>query len=291
MARFTNRNVELETSALEREREGVQARIGVVSERVTYLEGRVAAEREARALGLLTEAAVQATVQELEAARGELVALDLQLRENEVRGYVVAGRKEQDLDVWERQLREAEQELEALRLRLEQTSQVVSPYEGTVREIRADEGQIVTAGSALIGLERVGGPLYAVVFIPTEGKRIQPGMSAQVAPVTVKREEYGFMLGTVTFVSGQPATPQGMMRVLRNPALAEQLSGQAAPFMVEVALSTDAEAMSGFQWSSPGGPPLQVESGTLCEVRVVVREQRPISLVIPLVRRKLGRSA
>ncbi len=140
-------------------------------------------------------------------------------------------------------------------------------------------------------MERAGGPLYAVVFVPTEGKRIQPGMEAQISPVTVKREEYGFMRGAVTFVSAQPATPQGMMRVLRNPALAEQLSGRAAPFMVEVSLETDPETVSGFAWSSPGGPPLDVESGTLCVVRVVVREERPISLVIPLVRRKFGLSA
>ena len=191
----------------------------------------------------------------------------------------------------QRQLREAEQEVEALRQRLEQTSQVASPYEGTVREIRADEGQIVTAGSALIGLDRVGGPLHAVVFIATEGQRIQPEMNAQVTPVTVKREEFGFMLGTVTFVSRQPATPEGMLRVLRDPGLAEQLLGQAALFMVEVELEADTETVSGFHWSSPAGPPLRVESGTPCEVRVVVSEQRPISLVIPLVRRRLGLSA
>jgi HlyD family secretion protein len=126
------------------------------------------------------------------------------------------------------------------------------------------------------------------VFVPTEGKRIQPGMDVQVSPVTVRREEYGYMLGTVSFVSPQPATRQGMLRTLGNEILVEQLAGAGAPFLLEVALQADPEARSGFRWSSGGGPPTRVESGTLVSVRVVVDRQRPISLVIPAFRSALG---
>jgi HlyD family secretion protein len=107
----------------------------------------------------------------------------------------------------------------------------------------------------------------------------------------VKREEYGYMLGEVEFVSNQPATPQGMRRTLGNEILVEQLASQGAPFLVEVDLSEDSTTTSGFRWSSPRGPPVRVESGTICVVRVVVQEERPISLVLPIFRSALGLSA
>lgn len=290
-ARFTTRNVELEGRSLERERAGLESRLEAARERAEWLRERVSAEREALDLGLVTEDAVQARQQELESTRGEITALELQLQENEVRGHMLSNREAQDLASWDQRIRDARQEAAALRLEMERTSRVVSPDAGIVRELRADEGQIVSAGEALVSLERVDAPLHAVVFVSTQGKRVRDGMRAQVSPVTVRREEYGYMLGEVEFVSGQPATPQGLMRVLRNPALVQQLSGGGAPFLVEVTLERAEGTPSGFAWSSPQGPPQEVESGTLCRVRIVAAEQRPISLVLPIFRRTLGLAA
>ena len=134
----------------------------------------------------------------------------------------------------------------------------------------------------------IDAPLQAVIYVPTEGKRIEAGMTARVSPVTVRREEFGFMIGDVDFVSPQPATPAGMQRTLGNPILVQQLSGFGAPFLVRVDLQADPSTPSGFRWSSSEGPPRAVESGTAVSVEVVVEEQRPISLVIPLIRSALG---
>jgi HlyD family secretion protein len=130
--------------------------------------------------------------------------------------------------------------------------------------------------------------MQAVIYVPTEGKRIEAGMSARVSPVTVRREEFGFMVGEVEFVSPQPATPEGMQRTLGNPILVQQLTSLGAPFLVRVDLREDPTTPSGFRWSSSQGPSRPVESGTSVSVEVVVEEQRPISLVIPLFRSALG---
>ena len=42
------------------------------------------------------------------------------------------------------------------------------------------------------------------------------------------------------------------------------------------------------RWSSPLGPPTAVDSGTLCQVRVIVAEQRPIGLAIPILKSSAG---
>ncbi|MEE2899670.1 MAG: NHLP bacteriocin system secretion protein [Gemmatimonadota bacterium] len=288
--RFTTANTELESGTLDREALDQERQIVVAQERISWLEGRVEAEREARALGLITEGTVQNTVQLLEASRGELNGLHLQLQNNDLRRLLLENRSVETMDQMDERIREAERTLQSLTLELERTSIVLSPYRGYVREFRTDVGQLTTAGQAIVSLEMVDAPLHAVIFIPTEGKRIQSGMEAHVSPATVRREEYGFMIGEVSFVSAQPATPAGMRRTLNNDILVQELSAFGAPFVVEVSLERDEATVSGFRWSSRRGPPVSVESGMSVSVDVVVARRRPISLVLPIFRNALGLS-
>ncbi len=287
---FTSSNASLETEVLDAEREDLTRRQASISDRIHWLEGRVEAEEEALTLGLVTPEAVQNTIQQLEAARAELNGVEMKLQNNDLARLLLSNRSSESIEDVDQRIRTAERDLQALRLQLEQSSIVLSPYAGYIREIRSDVGQLVVSGQSLVSVEMVDSPLQAVVFVPTEGKRIQPGMEAHVSPVTVKREEYGYLLGTVSFVSPQPATREGMMRTLGNEILVEQLAGMGAPFLVEVDLLTDPDTPSGFQWSSGSGPPGTVDSGTMVGIEVVVEEQRPISLVIPAFRSLLGTS-
>lgn len=289
-AEFTSTNVRLETESLDRERVDLERRVTAADERIAWLEERLAAEEEALELGLLTPQAIQNTRQELEGARGERAGLELRLQSNGLARLLLANDSSMTMTEVTDRIREARGELAALTLDLEQSSSVLSPYAGYVREIRTDVGQIVAAGQAVATVEMVDAPLQAVIYVPTEGKRIEPGMEARVSPVTVRREEYGFIRGEVAFVAPQPATPQGMQRILGNEILVQQLAGMGAPFLVRVELVRDSVTVSGFRWSSSAGPPRRVESGTTVSVEVVVEEQRPIGLVIPVLRSALGAS-
>jgi HlyD family secretion protein len=120
-----------------------------------------------------------------------------------------------------------------------------------------------------------------------DGKKVYPGMTAQISPFNVKREEYGFMLGMVTNVSEFPSTPQGMKKVLNNESLIKVLSQGAAPIEIYADLVPDPRTVSQYKWSSPKGPQTEIHSGTMCYVSITVREQAPITLVIPLLKRYL----
>ncbi len=165
---------------------------------------------------------------------------------------------------------------------------VASPYTGRIVELKVDPGSPIEQGTALLSLEGLNAEgrvdLVAVIYTaPAEGKKIRPGMDVQVSPSTVRREEYGFMLGKVASVGQFPATPQGMLRVLGNSELVKTLSAGGAPIEVRVTLSADAQSASGYAWSSRAGPPIQVDSGTLCNAWITLDQRRPISLVLPVL--------
>ncbi|MGC8917588.1 MAG: NHLP bacteriocin system secretion protein [Thermoanaerobaculum sp.] len=166
---------------------------------------------------------------------------------------------------------------------------VTSPYNGRVLEITANVGDLVQPGTRLVTLEDPSQPLKAVLFVPAaEGKKIAPGMSANVSPSTVRPEEYGYIVGQVEEVSEFPLTPEALKRILRNEQLAQELAGRATPIRVTVDLVPQGDAPSGFRWTSGKGPPVKVFPGTLCQGSVVVETKRPMAYIIPLVKRVAG---
>jgi HlyD family secretion protein len=92
----------------------------------------------------------------------------------------------------------------------------------------------------------------------------------------------------VVSVSEYPATSQGMLHTLGNEELVKAIAAQGASIELLIDLSVDDSTQSGFKWSSPQGPPVKINSGTLCYGSVKVREQRPFSLVIPALKKALS---
>ncbi|MHB8157173.1 MAG: NHLP bacteriocin system secretion protein [Desulfocucumaceae bacterium] len=174
---------------------------------------------------------------------------------------------------------------------IDSNSSIVTQISGRVLEVKVNRGDVVQPGTPLVSLEREGKTvmLEVVMYVPAEdGKKIMPGMEAQVSPTTVKKEEHGFMLGKVVSVSEYPSTMQGMMLVLGNQELAAKLAGQGAPLEVRINVISDDETVSGYKWSSSQGPPLKINSGTLCSGSVTVSKVRPISMVIPILKKTLS---
>jgi hypothetical protein len=167
-------------------------------------------------------------------------------------------------------------------------SYVASQHEGRVVDIMADQGDYVHQGMRLLNLEPLDGRLEALIYVPlNDGKRIRSAMEVELALSTVRPEEFGYLLGRVMSMSAFPVTEQSMIRVLGIPELARQFSQGGQPYEIAVELLMDPESPSGYVWSSRG-PDLRVESGTSCTARIVVERQRPVSLVIPILKRSLG---
>jgi HlyD family secretion protein len=288
---FVARGAALETDRLDAARADLERRQRTLAERTRFLDGRVAAEREARALGLVTESSVQASVAALEAARGELASVALDLQQNALRRVQAADENVERVTEVRRRLDDAERDLAALRLSLAQSGEVISPHRGTVREIRSAAGQLVTAGQPLLSVEPIGASVQGVAYVARDAKRIAPGMRVRVSPAAVPQEEYGYLVGTVRAVSTQPATLAGMAKTLGSDVLVQQLAMQGASFLVELDLEVDATTPSGYRWSSREGPPLRIGSGSAIRIEVEVQRRRPIELVVPFLRRVVGVSA
>jgi HlyD family secretion protein len=186
-------------------------------------------------------------------------------------------------------LNDARRQMDALAGMLNQNTQVSSPIEGRVFEIKVSAGSVLAVGTAVIAIESEGTKLEALVYIPSErGKSVKPGMQVRIEPSTVKREEFGTMVGAVMTVSDFPITPQGMAAVLHNDSLVSRFSHEGAPYAARISLDQDPTTVSGYRWAVGKGPPIRLTSGTLTRAEVTTRRQRPLDLVLPLIKRLTG---
>ena len=186
-------------------------------------------------------------------------------------------------------LNDARRQMDAIAGMLNQNTQVISPIEGRVLEVKVSAGSVLAVGTPVVAIESEGTELEALVYIPAErGKNVKPGMQVSIEPSTVKREEFGTMVGTIVTVSDFPITPQGMAAVLHNDSLVSRFSHDGAPYAARVSLEQDSATASGYRWAVGKGPPVRLTSGTLTRAEVTTRNQRPLDLVLPLIKRLTG---
>ena len=289
LLRYAGEQGRLRDRDLAQQRSNLEQTIRALEREVELARDRVAADRDLLKDGLVTKQTFLASEQRLNDAQDRLATARLDLNGLELKRLESGQQVEQQLEVKQTEIRNLELELRERQARLTQTSRVVSPHAGRVLEVLVDRGDVVSPGTPLLNLEVVSRELVAVLFVPASaGKRVQPGMRVRVSPSTVKREEFGSLLGRVTWAAEFPSTTRGMVRVLGNEALAEKLMKEGPPIQVNVALDRDASTPTGYRWSSSTGPTVEITSGTLATGSVIVRQERPIHLIIPKVREKLG---
>ncbi|MBI4861042.1 MAG: NHLP bacteriocin system secretion protein [Candidatus Riflebacteria bacterium] len=281
-------NTEVNRKESEQRRGELQLEIAAAQEQIKYMEGKLKAEQEALGLGLIPRDVAAQTLARLQQEKGKVESAKSSISGLAVKDQAAIAAQGQALERRAKEVDDLTARLAAIAKQLELTSKVVSFYDGRVSEVPAGEGEFVQVGGTLVSIEPHDAPLHALILIVEEGKRIRPGMVAEIAPATAKRELFGYMFGTITSVSSMPSTQSALMHILRNPDLVKQLSGGDAPFTMYAELVTDKATPSGFKWSSSGGPPTQILAGTVCTVEIVVEKQRPIELVAPYLKDRLG---
>lgn len=208
---------------------------------------------------------------------------DLESSMRATRAVLDAVRKEPDtLPGHVERLQKAENDLTTLQVQYDAQTTVLSPFAGTVADVLANRWDLVQAGTHLLYVEPTDAQMEALIYLsPNDGGRVAPGMAVQVVPVTVKPESYGYMLGDIDKVAKFPSSMADLRRRFDNEQLVQQLAAGQAPILVNVRLRRDPTTHSTFAWSSGVGPPYPVTMGTICSASVVIREQRPIELIIP----------
>lgn len=289
LAEFGDRDARLQSAYLERQRTNLRQSIAAGETSMRALQQKIDNEQQLVAQGLITRQALLSTVQEFEGVKEKVRASRSELLQLDVQALQVTSKKEEERQGNLAKLYEARRELERLENQHRSTSEVTSLYTGRVLELMTEQGSMVERGNPILTVDLTGKAvknLEAVVYIPSvHGKKVKPGMEIQIAPSTVRKEEYGYLLGRVTYVSDFPVTPQGMRRVLKNEQLVSALSGTDAPYEVHADLLPDPSSSSSYRWSSSGGPPIRLQSGTLAGASIVVERRRPILMVIPQLRR------
>lgn len=169
------------------------------------------------------------------------------------------------------------------------TTVFTAPSAGRITEVLGTSGMSTNTGQALFSIETGGRGLEAMIFVdPQQGKLVKPGDEVRLEAGTAKKEEYGTVLGTVSWVSAFPSSVEGMRAILQNDELARTFSSKGPPFAVRVRLTRDPSTVSGYRWTSEKGRKLALSSGTIMNASIVTERQAPITLVLPLLRKFTG---
>lgn len=263
--------------------------IKATNQRIEYLAGDVKNLEDMLAKGYATRRAVEDRRRDLtdaqqrkEDTQNEILKLRTQRTDLETQ-------RERERQQSEFTLNEARRQMDSTAGMLSQNTRVISPIAGRVLEIKVSAGSVLTVGTPVVAIESDGERLEALIYLPAErGKNIRPGMQVHLEPSTVKREEFGTMIGTVTTMSDFPMTPLGMAAVLHNESLVNRFAHDGAPYAATVRLEPDATTASGYRWAVGKGPSIHLTSGTLMRAEITTRQQRPLDLVLPLIKHLTG---
>ena len=258
-------------------------------EQVRYAKEQVPVDDQLVAKGLITKqtaiqdkqkvASLESNVEQLRVQIAQVTAQQVAMQNESAQLALEHGNRINDL------LRNVDLAQQAFR----NASEVVAPREGRVVDVISYTGALVGSGQPILGYEPMSGRLEALAYVPADkAKQIEPGMRAHISPSGIEREEYGYIIGKVTSVGYFPVTSEAVARIFENEALARALMSSGPVTEVQIELPRSPATQSGYLWSSPQGPPSTITSGAVSSVEIVTREQHPIELVIPYLKKKLG---
>jgi HlyD family secretion protein len=264
-----------------RAKTSIAARDALKRKRATY-------ERQIETLENEIEVAKEQAVSRL-SLEGQLENAKAELTQVEVQEISEQQQTAQATVELQNRVAEAELRLAGLEEELRASSDVVSPYAGEVLELKAEVGSNVQPGTPLLSVQPAADTFELLLYLPAlQAKRVKAGMRVEISPTTVKREESGYMPGTVTYVSDYPATEAALMRNVQNEVLVRSLIHDGPVTEARAQLVPDRSAPSGYQWSSGRGPAIGISGGTICLAGVVTKRQAPIELIIPYIKSRTG---
>ncbi|GGK48814.1 NHLP bacteriocin system secretion protein [Salinarimonas ramus] len=276
-------------SATDRHIAVIEDRKRTLQQRVDYLADLLAVVERERREGLTTEARLQQVRADLADTRLQVNESDVEVAQANLEYLEFEDQRQDELDALRREIAQATADRDILERTHSERTNVVAGRAGRVIGLSARQGDVVSVGAPVARIDAEGDELRVVAFFEAaDGKKIGPGMDVAVSPSTAERAIWGTIQGTVTRVSELPETLASVTSLLGNQQMAEQVFASGPPILVEVTMKADASTPSGLAWSSGEGPPYAITHGTMSAVSVVVREEAPANLVIPVFRSWVG---
>jgi len=284
------RQRELKVAALQLQRQNAAREASEITAQAQLAEQQVPVADRLFSKGLVTQ---QQTID----ARQKVVDLHAQVEQKkatieQIAQEIDASHQEVEqaqLDMQSR-LAELERQLALSRSQLHRTEIVTSPYPGKIVELKVLAGGSTSANVPILTIQPDADAIEVIAFVPSfQVKDAQAGMEAQISPSNIKREEYGYIRGEVTFVADYPATPAAILKSFQNESMTGALTSASEPVTeVHMRPTLDTTTTSGFQWSSSRGPNARISSGSICNVDIITRREHPITMLVPTLKAKFG---
>lgn len=273
-----------------RQLSAIDGQVAANEVRRDQLQKLVAGYEGLRAKGMISQNEVIArqdqlnqSILELANAKAKKVEIEATAQKNRDDLAEIERQKQVEIDL-------QKAEFEHLQVQLSVESIVRAPISGVIREIRVGRGDVATAGAVLATVGRDGADNIEVMAL-LQGdtrKRVAVGMKAYVVPDGTKKEEFGSMQGRVLSISAGDVSVEHVEQILHNAQLTKSLFGEGSPLLARIELVPAKANPSGFAWWGGAGPPYGITPGTVATVDIIVEETRPISLVIPALRKLLS---
>jgi HlyD family secretion protein len=176
-------------------------------------------------------------------------------------------------------------------LRNEKYSYIISPYDGIIQEVLARKDNPVEVGEKLFTINPLNvstKELEISFFIPFNNQeQAAEGMDIVVAPFNVDKNRYGQIKGRLSQINSYPSTNEFIAKTTDNDDFVKMVTVKGPVYFAKGKLLTDSATISGLKWTSFKGTPYRINPGIICDVNIYVDYIRPISFVIPWIKKTL----
>ncbi len=280
---FSRKDIEQQQKNTEQVIQSLQKSIANTENYLKYQKSLLTTQQEELRKGYVTRQQLEATrtqiyslEEEIRSSRNKIEEARIAFIEHKNANHKVISQITQEILAARSQLRE-----EQVEHKIDQA--ILSPIDGIVAEIDTQLGDFVEANEQVAVIRRIGEDFQALTYFKIkDGKKIKPGMSANISPSSIERDLYGSIRGKVVYVSVLPETEAGLNDALDNSALVEEMLATGAVLKVLIDIEETAETVSGLNWTSSTGPPVKISVATTAIISVTVKEKPPINFVIPI---------
>lgn len=261
----------------------LQQKIGDSTSYLTYLQSLLADQAAEEKMGYLTRQQTEATRTGIFSAEQSIAQARDSMAQNDLSLIELENTAQQTLNGMENQVDRARDQVASASATLASEQTISAPVDGIVTEVDVKPGVLVQTGSQVALIEQRSDHLVVnALFSIADGKKLRRGLIADVSPLSVERDLYGSIRATVAGIGSFPESLEGVTARVGNATLAATLMQGGAPIGAVITLELDAATPSGLRWTSSRGPNVRLSAGENASVSVVVKEKRPIDLVIPL---------
>lgn len=157
---------------------------------------------------------------------------------------------------------------------------ITSDQVGTLSEVLYAVGDAVSQNSEVVRVSPkcTGSQVVVAYASVSDAKKVVKGMEVNVYPASVDSQSNGHMVGRVINIDSIATSNTSMSYVLgKDNNLTSSIAGTNAVVAITCELYPDAESSNGYFWTNENGNSAVVTNGSLCTVKIITDEVRPIS--------------